>query len=83
MVVNGDNKSEARTVTLGQKVGSYYIIKDGLSASDTVIVEGLSNLQEGKDLAVTMVTAGDMGFSFDDDTTMFDDTKVVDTGANS
>lgn len=83
MVVNGDNKSEARTVTLGQKVGSYYIIKDGLSASDTVIVEGLSNLQEGKDLAVTMVTAGDMGFSFDDDTTMFDDTKVVDTGAKS
>ena len=83
MVVNGDNKSEARTVTLGQKVGSYYIIKSGLSASDTVIVEGLSNLQEGKDLAVTMVTAGDMGFSFDDDTTMFDDTKVVDTGAKS
>lgn len=83
MVVGADNKSEARTVTLGQKVGSYYIIKDGLSASDTVIVEGLSNLQEGKDLAVTMVTAGDMGFSFDDDTTMFDDTKVVDTGANS
>ena len=30
-----------------------------------------------------MVTAGDMGFSFDNDTTMFDDTKVVDTGANS
>ncbi|MCI6099989.1 MAG: efflux RND transporter periplasmic adaptor subunit [Selenomonas sp.] len=83
MVVGDGDKSEARTVTLGQKVGSYYIIKDGLSADDTVIVEGLSNLQEGKDLAVTMVTAGDMGFSFDDDTTMFDDTKVVDTGANS
>ena len=62
MVVGSDDKSEARTVTLGQKVGSYYIIKDGLSADDTVIVEGLSNLQEGKDLAVTMVTADEMGF---------------------
>ena len=68
MVVGDGDKSEARTVTLGQKVGSYYIIKDGLSADDTVIVEGLSNLQEGKDLAVTMVTADEMGFSFDEDT---------------
>ena len=83
MVVNGDQKSEARTVTLGQKVGSYYIIKDGLSADDTVIVEGLSNLQEGKDLAVTMVTAGDMGFSLDEDTSMFDSDTKSSAGANS
>lgn len=56
MVVNGDGKSEARTVTLGDKVGSYYIIKDGIDASDIVVVEGLSNLQEGRELSVTMVT---------------------------
>lgn len=83
MVVGSDDKSEARTVTLGQKVGSYYIIKDGLSADDTVIVEGLSNLQEGKDLAVTMVTADEMGFSFDEDTSTFDADEGSSTGADS
>lgn len=72
MVVGDDGKSEARSVTLGQQVGSYYIVKDGLSANDTVIVEGLSSLTEGKDLAVTMVTPDEMGFSFEEDTTPYD-----------
>ncbi len=78
MVVGDGDKSEAR-----QKVGSYYIIKDGLSADDTVIVEGLSNLQEGKDLAVTMVTADEMGFSFDEDTSTFNADEGSSTGADS
>ena len=63
IVVGADGKSQSKAVTLGDKVGSYYIIKGGLSAEDTVVVEGLTNLQEGKDLAVTMVTPEDMGFS--------------------
>ena len=63
MVVGKDGKSETRTVTLGDKVGSYYIIEDGITPQDTVIVEGLTNLQEGVDLAVTEVTAGEMGFT--------------------
>ena len=73
MVVGADGKSEARTVTLGDKVGSYYIIKDGVTAADSVIVEGLTSLQEGKDLNVTMVTPDEMGFSLTTDTTQFDD----------
>lgn len=72
MVVNGEGKSESRTVTLGDKVGSYYIIKDGVTASDLVIVEGLTNLQEGRDLNVTMVTAQDMGFSLTPDKSSYD-----------
>ena len=71
MVVNGDGKSEARTVTLGDKVGSYYIIKDGIDASDIVVVEGLSNLQEGRELSVTMVTPEEMGFSLKPDNTLY------------
>jgi membrane fusion protein (multidrug efflux system) len=71
MVVNGDGKSEARTVTLGDKVGSYYIIKDGVDASDIVVVEGLSNLQEGRELSVTMVTPEEMGFSLNPDNTLY------------
>lgn len=67
MVANGDNKSEARTVTLGPLVGSYYIIENGLNPDDLIVVEGLTNLQEGKDLAITMTTAEEMGFSFEPD----------------
>lgn len=72
MVVGADGKSEARTVTLGDKVGSYYIIKDGVSADDSVIVEGLTSLREGMDLNVTTVTPDEMGFSLTTDMTQFD-----------
>ncbi len=81
MVVGADGKSEARTVELGEKVGSYYIIKNGISAGDTVVVEGLSNLQEGKDLDVTMVTPEEMGFSLEGDDTMFDSNAVANSDA--
>lgn len=63
MVVGKEGKSEARTVELGEQVGSYYIINKGVTPADSVIVEGLSNLQEGVELNVTEVTAGEMGFS--------------------
>lgn len=63
LVVNKDGKSDLKNVLLGEKVGSYYIVKKGISPSDTVIVEGLTQLQSGQDLEVTMVTAKDMGFS--------------------
>ena len=58
-------------MTLGDKVGSYYIIKDGIDASDIVVVEGLSNLQEGRELSVTMVTPEEMGFSLKPDNTLY------------
>ncbi|MBQ1462286.1 MAG: efflux RND transporter periplasmic adaptor subunit [Selenomonas sp.] len=77
MVVNGDGKSEARNVTLGSKVGSYYVIKDGLTTADVVVVEGLSNLQEGVALNVTMVTADDMGFSLITDMSKFNSNAIA------
>ena len=58
-------------------VGSYYVIKDGLTSADVVVVEGLSNLQEGVNLNVTMVTAEDMGFSLITDNTKFDSNKIA------
>ena len=63
MVVGSDGKSVSKSVELGQKVGSYYVIKSGLNAEDEVVVEGLSTLQEGMDLDVIPVTAEQMGFS--------------------
>ena len=62
-MVGPDNKSVSKPVQLGEKVGSYYIIRDGITADDTVVVEGLTNLQEGRDLNVTLVTPEEMKFS--------------------
>lgn len=72
MVVGDGNKSEARTVELGDLVGSYYVVRSGITAQDKVVVEGLTNLQEGKDLAVTMVTPEEMGFTLVPDMKLFD-----------
>jgi len=63
IVVDGDNKSESRAIKLGEKVGSFWVVKEGLSANDTVVVEGLTKLQAGMDLNVTMVTPEDLKLS--------------------
>jgi membrane fusion protein (multidrug efflux system) len=63
IVVGPDNKSDTRAVELGEKVGSYYIIKSGITAGDKVVVEGLTKLQAGMDLNVTDVTPEQMGFT--------------------
>lgn len=63
MVVGNDNKSEARTVELGDQVGSYFVVTKGINTSDTVIIEGLTNLREGVELDVKTVTPGEMGFT--------------------
>lgn len=78
IVAQSDNKSAVRKVELGDKIGSYYIIKSGLKADDWVIVEGLTNLRDGMPLEVTQVTAKDMDFSFSPSAEVFD----VGSGAN-
>ena len=77
MLVGEDNKAVARTITVGDKIGSYYVVKDGLDASDIVVVEGLTTLQEGGDLAVTMVTADEMGFSIEGDSSNFNTSALT------
>ncbi len=76
MIVGEDGKSAARTVELGDKIGSYYIIKSGIEPGDNVIVEGLSSLKEGMDLIITQVTPEDMGFSLAGDDTQFNDSEA-------
>lgn len=72
IVVGADNKSAIRKITLGEKIGSYYIVKSGLKADDLVIVEGLTMLRDGMPLEVTQVTANEMGFSFNPSEQIFD-----------
>ena len=72
IVARSDNKSAVRKIELGEKIGSYYIVKSGLKADDWVIVEGLTNLRDGMPLEVTQVTEKDMDFSFTPSEKIFD-----------
>ena len=46
-----DNKKVAvRKILLGDKIGTYYIVKDGLKADDLIITDGFQNLREGTPL---------------------------------
>lgn len=72
IVAQPDNTSAVRKIEIGEKIGSYYIVKSGLKADDWVIVEGLTNLRDGMPLEVTQVTAKDMDFSFSPSAEVFD-----------
>ena len=72
LTVGADGKSVSKNVVLGEKVGSYYIVKKGLSEDDTVIVEGLTSLRSGMELDVKMVTAKEMGFSVNESAEIVD-----------
>ncbi len=82
MVVDENNKSKAQSIELGQTVGSYYIVTSGLTGSEKIVVEGLTNLREGVDLAITEVTAGEMGFTTANITTPFQAENISAGGTN-
>lgn len=46
-VVTGDNKIEMRTVKVGERSGSLWVIEDGLKAGETVVVEGTQKIKPG------------------------------------
>jgi RND family efflux transporter MFP subunit len=46
-VVDGDNKVAIRTVTVGDRVGSDWVIPDGLKAGEKVVVEGVQKVRAG------------------------------------
>lgn len=45
-----NNKAAVKKISLGDKIGTYYIVKDGLKAGDSVVVKGMTNLHEGTPL---------------------------------
>jgi membrane fusion protein (multidrug efflux system) len=51
-VVGPDNKLEMKSVTVGPRVGSLWVIEKGITASDRVVVEGAQRVRPG-----TVVTA--------------------------
>jgi RND family efflux transporter MFP subunit len=46
-VVDADNKVDVRTVTVGDKVDSRWIIASGLNAGDRVVAEGVQRMRTG------------------------------------
>lgn len=54
-VVTNDNKAESRQVKLGNKIGAMWLVEDGLSASDRIVVEGIDKAKQGSLLQVTMI----------------------------
>jgi membrane fusion protein (multidrug efflux system) len=46
-VVDGDNKVSIRTVTVGDRVGSEWVIASGLSRGEKVVVEGVQKVRPG------------------------------------
>lgn len=69
IVVGPDNKSVSKIVELGDEVGSYYVVKSGLTKDDNVVVEGLTNLKEGQALNPTETNAQELGLSLTTSTT--------------
>lgn len=77
IVVGPDNKSVSKMVTLGDQVGSYYVVKSGLTKDDNVVVEGLTNLKEGQELNVTETNADELGLSMTSSDSSASGTAVV------
>jgi membrane fusion protein, multidrug efflux system len=47
-VVGGDNKVQIRSVHVGDRVGSLWVIEDGLKPGDRIIVEGMQKVRDGQ-----------------------------------
>jgi membrane fusion protein (multidrug efflux system) len=46
-VVDGSGKVAFRNVKVGPRVGSLWVIEEGLNRGDRVVVEGLQRIQDG------------------------------------
>ncbi|PCO06889.1 efflux transporter periplasmic adaptor subunit [Microbulbifer flavimaris] len=52
MVVNGENQVEVRPVVVSQTLGDSWLVEEGLSAGDRVIVAGLQKVRPGANVTV-------------------------------
>jgi membrane fusion protein (multidrug efflux system) len=57
VVVNAESKAESRTVKPGPRVGSLWILEEGVKPGEKVIVEGMQKVRDGVLVKVTVVPA--------------------------
>ena len=50
LLVNAENKIESRQVFISNRVGEFYIVKEGLKSGDKVILEGLQKARTGMEI---------------------------------
>lgn len=50
VVVGAGNKAEIRTVKMGPRTGELWVVKEGLKAGETVVVEGLQQVKPGAEV---------------------------------
>lgn len=55
LVVNADNQLEYRAVTLGEKVNGLRIVREGLSAQDRIVVNGLQRVMPNMQIEPKLV----------------------------
>ena len=49
-VADSDKTAAVKKISLGDKLGTYFIVTNGLKANDSIVVEGQTNLREGTPL---------------------------------
>src|SRR5262249_28737538 len=55
VLVNAEGKCESRKVKTGPRVGSLWILEDGVKPGDKVIVEGVQKVRDGMQVKATVV----------------------------
>ncbi len=60
LVLDADDKVEQRFVEMGERSGSLWVVRNGLQASDRVIVDGLQKAQPGQIVAPSPITEADL-----------------------
>ena len=58
--VGADDKAEARPVKLGPRLGTRWLIVEGVAAGDRVVVEGMLKARPGTPLKPTVVTEAEL-----------------------
>jgi membrane fusion protein (multidrug efflux system) len=55
-VVGSDNKASVRTVKVGERTGSMWIIEEGVQPGERVVVEGVQKVRDGMPVKVTVAS---------------------------
>jgi membrane fusion protein (multidrug efflux system) len=58
--VGADNKAEARPVKLGPRLGTYWVIEEGVKPGDRLVVEGVQKAAPGTPLNPVVVTDAEL-----------------------
>lgn len=60
-VISADNKAEAKSITTAGTSGNSWIVTDGVSAGDRLIVDGFQKFSDGAEVVPVETTIGDDG----------------------